>query len=132
MNPFLTLRVSLRAILRNKLRSFLTTLGIVIGVGAVIAMMAIGAGAKAQVEQAFAAMGTNILIILPGSTSSMLKPVSLAVASSSRTELTSSVSFSTMIRSLPPFGGLSANAGTKSALTDVATDTGRNRPTRNR
>jgi len=70
MNPFLTLRVSLRAILRNKLRSFLTTLGIVIGVGAVIAMMAIGAGAKEQVEQAFAAMGTNILIILPGSTSS--------------------------------------------------------------
>ena len=70
MNPFHTLRVALRAILRNKLRAFLTTLGIVIGVGAVIAMMAIGAGAKAQVEQAFAAMGTNILIILPGSTSS--------------------------------------------------------------
>jgi putative ABC transport system permease protein len=69
VNPLHTLRVALRAILRNKLRSFLTTLGIVIGVGAVIAMMAIGAGAKAQVEQAFAAMGTNILIILPGSTS---------------------------------------------------------------
>jgi putative ABC transport system permease protein len=70
LNPFNTLRVALRAILRNKLRSFLTTLGIVIGVGAVIAMMAIGAGAKAQVEQAFAAMGTNVLIVLPGSTSS--------------------------------------------------------------
>jgi putative ABC transport system permease protein len=70
VNPFHTLRVALRAILRNKLRAFLTTLGIVIGVGAVIAMMAIGAGAKAQVEQTFAAMGTNILIILPGSTSS--------------------------------------------------------------
>ncbi|HEX8792661.1 MAG TPA: ABC transporter permease [Polyangiaceae bacterium] len=70
MNPFHTLRVAFRALLRNKLRSFLTTLGIVIGVGAVIAMMAIGAGAKAQVEQAFAAMGTNVLIVLPGSTSS--------------------------------------------------------------
>jgi putative ABC transport system permease protein len=70
VNPFHTLRVALRAILRNKLRAFLTTLGIVIGVGAVIAMMAIGAGAKAQVEQTFAAMGTNLLIILPGSTSS--------------------------------------------------------------
>ena len=69
MSPLLTLRVALRAILRNKLRAFLTTLGIVIGVGAVIAMMAIGAGAKAQVEAAFAAMGTNVLIILPGSTS---------------------------------------------------------------
>ena len=67
MNPLQTLRVSLRAIWRNKMRSFLTTLGIIIGVGAVIAMMAIGAGAKAQVEAAFAAMGTNLLIILPGS-----------------------------------------------------------------
>ncbi len=69
MNPFQTLRVALRALWRNKMRSFLTTLGIIIGVGAVIAMMAIGAGAKSQVEAAFAAMGTNLLIILPGSTS---------------------------------------------------------------
>ncbi len=70
MNPIRTLLVALRALWRNRLRSFLTTLGIVIGVGAVIAMMAIGAGAKAQVEQAFAAMGTNLLIVLPGSTTS--------------------------------------------------------------
>jgi putative ABC transport system permease protein len=69
MSPVQTLRVAFRAIRRNKLRAVLTTLGIVIGVGAVIAMMAIGAGAKAQVEQAFAAMGTNLLIVLPGSTS---------------------------------------------------------------
>jgi putative ABC transport system permease protein len=69
VSPVQTVRVAFRAILRNKLRAFLTTLGIVIGVGAVIAMMAIGAGAKAQVEEAFAAMGTNLLIILPGSTS---------------------------------------------------------------
>jgi putative ABC transport system permease protein len=70
MNPFHTLRIAVRAILRNKLRAFLTTLGIVIGVGAVIAMMAIGAGAKARVEEAFAAMGTNVLIIQQGSSSS--------------------------------------------------------------
>jgi putative ABC transport system permease protein len=68
VNPLQTLRVALRAILRNKMRAFLTTLGIVIGVAAVIAMMAIGAGAKAQVQAAFAAMGTNLLIIQPGST----------------------------------------------------------------
>src|SRR5688572_28753236 len=68
MNPFVTILVAFRAVLRNKMRSFLTTLGIVIGVAAVIAMMAIGAGAKAQVEQAFAAMGTNLLIVMPGST----------------------------------------------------------------
>jgi len=70
LNPLQTLRVALRAIWRNKMRSFLTTLGIIIGVAAVIAMMAIGAGAKAQVEAAFAAMGTNLLIIQSGSTSS--------------------------------------------------------------
>jgi len=67
LNPLQTLRVALRAIWRNKMRSFLTTLGIIIGVAAVIAMMAIGAGAKAQVEAAFAAMGTNLLIIQSGS-----------------------------------------------------------------
>ena len=66
---FSALRVALRALLRNKMRSFLTTLGIIIGVGAVIAMMAIGAGAKAQVEAAFSAMGTNLLIVMSGSTS---------------------------------------------------------------
>jgi putative ABC transport system permease protein len=68
LNPFVTILVAFRAVLRNKLRSFLTTLGIIIGVAAVIAMMAIGAGAKAQVEAAFAAMGTNLLIVMPGST----------------------------------------------------------------
>jgi putative ABC transport system permease protein len=70
MSPLLTFRVAVRAIFRNKLRAFLTTLGIVIGVAAVIAMMAIGAGAKARVEEAFAAMGTNLLIVLPGSNTS--------------------------------------------------------------
>ncbi len=63
-----TFRIAIRALLRNKMRSFLTTLGIVIGVGAVIAMVAIGEGAKASVEQAFTAMGTNLLIVMPGST----------------------------------------------------------------
>ncbi len=68
MNPFATFKVALRALLRNKMRSFLTTLGIVIGVAAVIAMVAIGEGAKARVEEAFAAMGTNLLVVLPGTT----------------------------------------------------------------
>jgi putative ABC transport system permease protein len=69
MSPLQTLRVALRALLRNKMRSFLTTLGIMIGVGAVIAMVAIGEGAKAMVEEAFSAMGTNLLIVMPGSSS---------------------------------------------------------------
>jgi putative ABC transport system permease protein len=65
-----TLWVALRALRRNKLRSFLTTLGMVIGVSAVIAMVAIGDGAKARVEAAFDAMGSNMLIILPGTSTS--------------------------------------------------------------
>jgi putative ABC transport system permease protein len=68
VSPLQTFRVALRALLRNKLRSFLTALGIVIGVGAVIAMVAIGEGAKARVEAAFASMGSNLLIIMSGST----------------------------------------------------------------
>jgi len=68
MNPLETLRVALRALLRNKMRSFLTVLGIIIGVGAVIAMVAIGEGAKARVEESFASMGSNLLIVMPGST----------------------------------------------------------------
>jgi putative ABC transport system permease protein len=61
-----TFRVALRALERNKMRSFLTTLGMVIGVSAVIAMVAIGDGARARVEEAFAAMGSNMLVVLPG------------------------------------------------------------------
>jgi putative ABC transport system permease protein len=69
VNPLQTLRVALRALTRNKMRSFLTTLGVVIGVSAVIAMVAIGDGAKARVEATFAAMGSNMLIVLPGTSS---------------------------------------------------------------
>jgi len=70
LKPWEALRVAVRALLRNKLRSFLTALGIMIGVGAVIAMVAIGQGARAQVEAAFAAMGTNVLIISAGTSTS--------------------------------------------------------------
>jgi putative ABC transport system permease protein len=63
------LRVAVRALLRNKMRSFLTTLGVIIGVSAVIAMVAIGEGAKARVEEAFASMGSNLLVVLSGTTS---------------------------------------------------------------
>jgi putative ABC transport system permease protein len=63
---FMTLRIALRALARNKLRAFLTMLGIIIGVGAVIAMVAIGEGAKATIRSQIASLGTNVLIILPG------------------------------------------------------------------
>jgi putative ABC transport system permease protein len=56
-----------RALRRNKMRSFLTMLGIIIGVAAVIAMLAIGQGAEYSVKQQIAALGTNVLIVFPGS-----------------------------------------------------------------
>jgi putative ABC transport system permease protein len=64
------MRTAIRALLKNKLRSFLTILGIIIGVGAVIAMVAIGEGAKARVQKTFEAMGTNLLILQSGSSRS--------------------------------------------------------------
>jgi putative ABC transport system permease protein len=56
-----------RALQRNKMRSFLTMLGIIIGVSAVIAMLAIGQGAEYSVKQQISALGTNVLIVFPGS-----------------------------------------------------------------
>ncbi len=56
-----------RALQRNKMRSFLTMLGIIIGVSAVIAMLAIGQGAEYSVQQQINSLGTNVLIIFPGS-----------------------------------------------------------------
>jgi len=69
VNVWQSVRIAVNALRVNKLRSVLTMLGIIIGVGAVIAMVAIGEGAKAQVAQTFAQMGTNVLIVLPGSSS---------------------------------------------------------------
>ena len=63
----MTFKIALRALARNKLRAFLTMLGIIIGVGAVIAMVAIGEGAKQRVRDTFASMGTNLLVVQSGS-----------------------------------------------------------------
>ena len=61
-----TLLLALREIRRNVLRSFLTILGIVIGVGAVITMVTIGGGATMQVKQQISSMGSNLLMVTPG------------------------------------------------------------------
>ncbi len=66
MNFSHTLQIALQALLRNKLRSFLTMLGIIIGVFAVIATVAVGDGATSRVQSLFASIGTNMLIVLPG------------------------------------------------------------------
>ena len=70
MNAFDCLRSALQSLRINVLRSALTTLGIVIGVGAVIAMVAIGAGAEARVSALISSLGTNILMITPGAVNS--------------------------------------------------------------
>jgi putative ABC transport system permease protein len=70
MNLVGLLRVAMRALAVNKLRSVLTMLGIIIGVGAVIVMIAVGAGAQARVEEQIRSLGSNLLLILSGTTTS--------------------------------------------------------------
>jgi putative ABC transport system permease protein len=65
-----SIRIALRALRVNKLRSALTMLGIVIGVGAVIAMVAIGSGASQRISEQISSIGSNLLIVLPGSATS--------------------------------------------------------------
>jgi putative ABC transport system permease protein len=63
-----TIRIAFRALRVNKMRSGLTMLGIIIGVAAVIAMVAVGAGASQKIAEQIASMGSNLLIVLPGAT----------------------------------------------------------------
>ena len=63
-----TIRIAFRALRVNKMRSALTMLGIIIGVGAVIAMIAVGSGASARIAAQISSIGSNLLIILPGTT----------------------------------------------------------------
>ncbi|MEK7879612.1 MAG: ABC transporter permease, partial [candidate division NC10 bacterium] len=70
MNIWASARIAVRALRVNKLRSILTMLGIIIGVGAVIAMVAVGAGAQARVAEQIQSLGSNLMVILSGSTTS--------------------------------------------------------------
>jgi len=62
-----SIRIAFRALRVNKMRSALTMLGVIIGVGAVIAMVAVGAGATDRIQQQIASIGSNVIIVLPGS-----------------------------------------------------------------
>ncbi|MGE4240756.1 ABC transporter permease [Ramlibacter sp.] len=66
MNSLAALRSALRALAANKLRSVLTMLGIIIGVGAVITMIAVGRGATERVQEQMKGLGSNIMLVLPG------------------------------------------------------------------
>ncbi len=65
-----SVRIALRALRVNKLRSALTMLGIIIGVGAVIAMVSVGTGAAARIQEQIASIGSNLLMVLPGAATS--------------------------------------------------------------
>jgi putative ABC transport system permease protein len=65
-----TFKIAFRALRVNKMRSALTMLGIIIGVGAVITMLAVGTGAGTRISQQIAGMGSNLIVVLPGSTTS--------------------------------------------------------------
>src|SRR6185436_20185082 len=67
MDPWTTLRIALRALLRNKVRSALTALGVIIGVGSVIAMIALSSGARASIDQQIQSQGTNVIYLSAGS-----------------------------------------------------------------
>src|SRR5690349_10010912 len=66
MNLPAILKVAMRALGRNKMRSGLTMLGIIIGVGAVIAMVSVGQGAQRMVQNQISSMGSNMLYVMPG------------------------------------------------------------------
>jgi len=66
MSIFMTIRIALKALARNKLRTALTMLGMIIGVAAVIAMVALGSGAQAVIEDQVQAQGTNLITVFPG------------------------------------------------------------------
>ncbi len=71
MMLWMILKVAVKSLAANKLRSVLAMLGIIIGVGAVISMLALGAGAARSVKERFSAMGTNLLIVRPAQRGSM-------------------------------------------------------------
>ncbi|HUJ11369.1 MAG TPA: ABC transporter permease, partial [Verrucomicrobiae bacterium] len=70
MKSLHTLKLALRALRRNVMRAALTTLGIVIGVAAVIAMMEIGNGSSEAIQHTIASMGANVLLVMPGTAAS--------------------------------------------------------------
>ncbi|MEW5806114.1 MAG: ABC transporter permease [Acidobacteriota bacterium] len=68
MGSFISITIAFKELGRNKTRAALTMLGIIIGVAAVITMLSLGEGANAEIQQQISSLGTNVMIILPGST----------------------------------------------------------------
>lgn len=86
MNVKNLFRIAWKAILLNKMRTALTMLGIIIGVGSVIAMLAIGEGSKKSIKESLSKMGTNMLTIRPGA--GMMEGVRLSASEMQSLKLT--------------------------------------------
>ncbi len=84
MKAYRTIKTAMKGLRRNPMRAMLTTLGIVIGVGAVIAMMEIGTGSSSAIQKSISSMGANVLLVMPGTAVSS----GVTFGSGSRTTLT--------------------------------------------
>jgi putative ABC transport system permease protein len=116
-----TLTIAIREIRRNVMRSSLTTLGVVIGVGAVIALMTLGAGASHKVTSEIASLGENLLIVTPGrrmhgpgGTSALAQPFTLADVAAIRREVANTTAVAPAISE-----ALLAVSGSANRLTNV-------------
>jgi putative ABC transport system permease protein len=112
-----TLRMAFRALMANRMRSFLTVLGIIIGVAAVVALVALGQGATSSVESSVEGLGTNLLVVSPGGVSSSgtyISPQSAPITLADEKELAAAVP---AVRSMAPVitTGATLAAGTNSA-----------------
>ena len=87
MSLFLLLYSCFRSILRNRMRSLLTSLGVIIGVGSVIVMVAMGEGSRRAIEEQISAMGTNLLQITHRPPPPHLRTAATRVSAFSRAEL---------------------------------------------
>ena len=110
MSLFMTLRIAFKALGRNKLRTALTMLGMIIGVAAVIAMVALGSGAQAMIEEQVRSTGTNLITISPGS----FNMGGVRGGGGTNTRLTPEDAEA--LRQLPEIQYVAENAGTRSQV----------------
>jgi putative ABC transport system permease protein len=110
MSLWLTLETALEALRRNVLRTTLTALGIIIGVAAVIVMMALGTGARDSIEARIRSAGTNLIIVMPGSAN----VAGVRTGQGARTTLTSSDADA--IARLPGVAAVSPGASTRAQV----------------
>ena len=110
MSVFMTLRIALKALNRNKMRTILTMLGMIIGVGAVITMVALGTGARTTIEERVKSAGTNMIMVSAGNFSSG------GVRSGQGNSTTMTPEDATAIKTIPGVQYAAAGANTRSQV----------------